>query len=267
MRIFLLLLCCFWFSVVLAEDEEQLPVELRLRKLENTIETINPLELYKLIDNLNKRINELQGEVDLLQHQIEQQQTSINTLESNQGLLITQTQSLTSDRTESTGNVIVNTEPSITEESPDQNPIPESVIIEDSPEEDPEARNQYQAAFQLLKESRYQDATNAFTQFLQNYSRGEYADKAQYWIGEIHYIQQDFSSAITAYQTHLENFPQSPKRSQSKLKLANSYIETNQLERANQTLEQILDEFPGSSAARAATETLRDLSLTNTPSE
>ena len=42
-------------------------------------------------------------------------------------------------------------------------------------------RDNYQAAFELLKEERYEPAAMAFQQFLVTYPDSELADNAQYW--------------------------------------------------------------------------------------
>ena len=51
---------------------------------------------------------------------------------------------------------------------------------------------EYQAAFNQLKEGRYDEAAAAFTKFLANHHDHELASNAQYWIGEVHYVKREY---------------------------------------------------------------------------
>ena len=69
-----------------------------------------------------------------------------------------------------------------------------------SPEDEKAA---YDQAFQALKELRYADAAEDFRSFLDRYPNSEYADNAQYWLGESYYVTRNYEIALTAFQTLL----------------------------------------------------------------
>ena len=61
-------------------------------------------------------------------------------------------------------------------------------------------RDNYQAAFELLKEQRYEPAAMAFQQFLVTFPDSELADNAQYWLAESHYVTQKFDEALAEFE-------------------------------------------------------------------
>jgi TolA-binding protein len=73
-------------------------------------------------------------------------------------------------------------------------------------------RQAYERAFELLKQGRYDLAVAAFKAFVQSYPNGQYADNAQYWLGEANYVQRQFKDALKEFQAVVNNHPSSPKR-------------------------------------------------------
>src|SRR5690606_6789529 len=56
-------------------------------------------------------------------------------------------------------------------------------------------QQQYDAAFALMKQGRYEEAAQRFREFIARNPRGALADNAQYWIGEAAYVTRDFRTA------------------------------------------------------------------------
>ena len=54
----------------------------------------------------------------------------------------------------------------------------------------------YQSAFDLLRALRYEKATQAFRQFLNDYPEGRYAHIAQYWLAETSYHTRKYDIAV-----------------------------------------------------------------------
>ena len=69
----------------------------------------------------------------------------------------------------------------------------------------------YDKAFQALKELRYADAAEGFQVFVEKYPDSEYADNAQYWLGESYYVTRNYDIALVAFQRLIDRFPDSPK--------------------------------------------------------
>ena len=77
----------------------------------------------------------------------------------------------------------------------------------------------YQAAFGLLKDSQYDRAITAFQSFLVSYPNSPLADNAQYWLGEAYYVNKSFPEALSAFQRVAERYPQSRKLPDALLKI------------------------------------------------
>lgn len=122
-------------------------------------------------------------------------------------------------------------------------------------------RANYQAAFDLLKSGQYEKATAAFQQFLTAFPASPLADNAQYWLGESYYVTQNYPIALDAFQNLLAQFPDSGKAPDALLKKGYCQIEMKQIGMGEQTLQQVIDQYPGSDAAGLAQNRLRELSM------
>jgi tol-pal system protein YbgF len=119
----------------------------------------------------------------------------------------------------------------------------------------------YQAAFELLTQRRYDEARNAFRTFLEKYPEGRYADNAQYWLGEANYVARDFDLALADFKQVLQRYPDSPKVPGATLKIGYIQFEKQQLVDARKTLQRLVQRYPDTSAARLAQEFLRKKGL------
>jgi len=117
----------------------------------------------------------------------------------------------------------------------------------------------YQQAFDLLQRGQFDNAIPAFNSFVKQSPTGDYADNAQYWMGEAYYAKRDFVGALAAFKKLVDNYPDSPKKSHALLKIGFSYDELGDKISARQTLEQLRKEFPNTNPARLAEERLKKL--------
>ena len=117
-------------------------------------------------------------------------------------------------------------------------------------------RASYQAALELLRQGRYDQAETAFTQFLADFPQSELADNAQYWLGETHYVNREFEAALAAFQVVLERFPNSRKTPDALLKAGFCQYELQQWDDARASLEAVVERFPDSTASRLASQRL-----------
>jgi tol-pal system protein YbgF len=115
----------------------------------------------------------------------------------------------------------------------------------------------YREAFAMLKAGQYEQSIAAFNAYLQQYPASQYADNAQYWVGEAYYVMRQFEPAIEQYQRLVQNHPDSKKRSHAMLKIAYSYYELGLTEQAASVLTDLKSRFPASAAARLADERLQ----------
>jgi tol-pal system protein YbgF len=119
----------------------------------------------------------------------------------------------------------------------------------------------YNQAFSLLKAGRYDEAIAAFNGYLVEYPNSEYADNAQYWLGEAYYVTRQFEPAIAEYRKLIQAFPQSTKVAHAQLKIGYAYHELGQIEAAKAQLEQLAAASPGTTTARLAEKRLQDIRL------
>ncbi len=126
----------------------------------------------------------------------------------------------------------------------------------------PEAEKQaYDSAFQALKELRYADAASAFTAFLNRYPGSEYADNAQYWLGESYYVTRNYELALEAFEGLQQRFPDSSKSGDALLKIGYTHYELKNWDLARAALSQVQEQYPDTSLARLAESRLRSMRL------
>ncbi len=80
---------------------------------------------------------------------------------------------------------------------------------------------------------------------------------AQYWLGEAHYAQLDFRTALTEFQRVLDDYPRSNKIPDALLKIGYSHDELGNTDSARQALLRVVREFPDAAAADLANGRLR----------
>jgi len=119
----------------------------------------------------------------------------------------------------------------------------------------------YDMAFQALKELRYADAAEDFQSFLEQYPSSEYADNAQYWLGESYYVTRNYDIALTAFQTLLDRYPDSPKGPDALLKVGYTHYELEQWDSARAALTQVQESYPDTTLSRLAENRLRSMRM------
>lgn len=119
----------------------------------------------------------------------------------------------------------------------------------------------YQAAFNLLRKGKYDMAKSGFTEFVKTHPKSDYADNAQYWLGEVNYVQRNFENALAEFNKVLTIYPDSSKASDAMLKIGLSHYEMENWEKASSTFNQIVKKYPNTSAAQLAEKRLKTITL------
>nr|VFJ69547.1 MAG: tol-pal system protein YbgF [Candidatus Kentron sp. FM]VFJ70601.1 MAG: tol-pal system protein YbgF [Candidatus Kentron sp. FM]VFK18312.1 MAG: tol-pal system protein YbgF [Candidatus Kentron sp. FM] len=117
----------------------------------------------------------------------------------------------------------------------------------------------YQVAFALLKKGDYKKAITALGVFLEKYPHGQYADSAQYWLGETYYVTQQYRSALKAFRQFLDKYPSSSNFIDGLLKIGYIQHELGRKTKARQTLTDLIERYPGTTEAHLAKERLRKI--------
>lgn len=110
----------------------------------------------------------------------------------------------------------------------------------------------YDRAFDLLKQSRYEEAIAAFKEFQTRYSRSSLADSAQYWIAEARYVNRAYDAALHEYSTLIQRYPQSKRLPDAMLKVGYIHFDNEQWQQARRALNAVVIRYPGTRVAVSA---------------
>lgn len=214
-------------------------LERRLQSIERVVKNQSLINLTQQVSATERRGDELQGRVEQLEHHSE------NTVERQRQLYIdidTRIQELeTAVRARNSVSVMDGGTL-----RPGQLPMPGG-----------SDRDNYQAAFELLKEQRYEPAALAFQQFLVTFPDSELADNAQYWLAESHYVTQQFDKALKEFEIVIGKFPSSRKVPDALLKMGYCNYELQLWDAARGSLSRVQSEYPETTAARLAGQRLQ----------
>ena len=218
-------------------------LEARLIRIERVIENQSLIELAAQVDQLEGETRALRGEIETLAFQSEnaanrQRDLYVDVDGRLQQLEQTQAQ------------LAADPPPVAVSGLPDEEPAPVRPVLPGSDQDN------YQAAFDLLRDARYQESATAFEQFLAVFPSSPLADNAQYWLAETYYVQRQFTTALPAFQKVVEEYPQSSKLPDALLKIGFCNYELEEWGEAQDALQRVAREFPATTAARLATQRL-----------
>jgi len=237
--------------------------------------------------NLVIQVQQLQDEVRMLRGMIEDQGIQLESLNNRQrDQYLDLDQRITALRgsspapmvsgspavTTGTRTAPVAAQPAVREDLPDVRPAldtPSSVTAIATPDTQARAlpsspeveKAAYDEGFQSLKELKYADAAQQFSAFVSQYPDSEYADNAQYWLGESYYVTRNYDIALEAFQKLLSSYPDSPKVSDALLKIGYTHYELKQWDQARAALVQVQEQYPDTTLARLAGSRLRSMKL------
>ena len=117
----------------------------------------------------------------------------------------------------------------------------------------------YRRALDLLRTGRHDEAVAAFRAFVRKHPQHDYADNAQYWLGECFYDRQDYPAALREFRRVVEQFPTGNKAPDALLKVAFSHLALGQDRPGRIALTEIVRNHPRHSAAGLAAAKLAEL--------
>jgi tol-pal system protein YbgF len=221
------------------EDDRLDRIESRLEQVERLVESDSLMDLAAQLDEVQAEVRGLRGEIESLQHEMG------GVRERQREIYLDVDRRLRRLEVGGAGDV-----------------VPEVALDDDTPLHDSGAdpRADYEEAFGLLREGRYDAAGEAFEAFLGDHGDSDLAANARYWLGEVHYVTRDFEQAATEFQRVLDDHPGSGKTADARLKLGFAYYELERWSDAREALERVRSDFPDSSAARLAGNRLNRMS-------
>ena len=214
-------------------------LERRLQGIERVVQNQSLVNLTQQVNSVERRGDEIQGRVEELEH------SSESTSERQRQLYV----DLDTRMQELEASVRAGNSVSVMDGgtlTPGQLPMPGG-----------SDRDNYHAAFELLKEQRYEPAALAFQQFLVTFPDSELADNAQYWLAESHYVTQQFDQALSEFEVVIETFADSRKVPDALLKVGYCNYELKRWDDARGSLTRVQKDYPETTAARLAGQRLQ----------
>lgn len=122
-------------------------------------------------------------------------------------------------------------------------------------------RKAYMTARDLLLDRKFDQAGDSFRQYLNDYPAGQFRDWSWFWLGKIALskAEPDTKTAEQAFQTVVNDFPQSTKVPSALYQIAILEANTGDTSRARVTLNKLVKQFPESSEAPLAKDMLEQL--------
>lgn len=120
----------------------------------------------------------------------------------------------------------------------------------------------YRAAYAKLMSGRAEEAEGEFRAFVKKWPRHDYADNAQYWLGESFYARKDFPSAAPEFQSVVVRWPSGNKAPDALLKLGYCLLALGETQKGREVLLQVVEHYPRTDAAHLAERRLAEQSET-----
>ena len=91
-----------------------------------------------------------------------------------------------------------------------------------------------------------------FNTYLRGFARTDYADDAQWYVGECYQQEGKFTEAIDAYNRVISNYPKGDRVPDAYYKRGIAFSQLGQTDRAVESLEALMKTFPDHDMARLA---------------
>lgn len=118
----------------------------------------------------------------------------------------------------------------------------------------------YREAQNELRAGHHDAAEKMFRDFVKRFAHHDYADNAQYWLGECFYARKRYAEAAGEFQMVLATYPTGNKAPDAMLKLAYCLIAMGDESRGRDMLGKLPEAYPRTEAARLAAEKMAELS-------
>ncbi len=116
--------------------------------------------------------------------------------------------------------------------------------------------DEYQAAFALIRERKFDEARDALLLFAQRYPNGKLKADAQFWLAQVYDAQGKAELAMSAFTRLLTEHPDYRRAQQARLKLGGLQLANGFDEDGKITLGQLIEQAPDSSEASQARDLL-----------
>ncbi|MFF7707981.1 tol-pal system protein YbgF [Pseudomonas sp. NPDC007930] len=210
-------------------------------------------ELFMQLQRMQEDIASLRGQVEVQQNQIQQMKQEAldryKDLDSRIGAgAAAQQPAMPADNSQANGAINAGGAPAAADNQASAQPPASG----GEPADPAKEKLYYDAAFDLIKAKDFDKASQAFTAFLRRYPNSQYAGNAQYWLGEVNLAKGDLQGAGQAFAKVSQAYPKHPKVPDSLYKLADVERRLGHTDRVKPILQQVVNQYPGTSAATLA---------------
>lgn len=208
-------------------------------------------EIVYQLQVLQQDLQDLRGKVEDLQHQIKQIQS---TQQSRYLDLDKRIQNLQQQVAQGGGAANSQTPASGGSEIADVNK--EAPVSSGSTSE----KSLYEKALDLIRKRQYQDSIKQLQAVISQYPNGDLTANAYYWLGEVYAAlpSPDYEKSRQALAQVTTYFPKSRKVPDAMYKLGKVYFMMGDCKRSQDTLNQVVKNYPGKSVAKLAESFLHD---------
>ena len=233
----------------------------------------------------NKRIEQLQAEVQQLTGKVDEQAFRIEELKKQQKTMYSdfdeRLQSLENktsgvDATGAEAAASVDAATTSAEETPVPAevpaPAPEAAVPSATPVEAPTPASTpaetdasspeklaYDQAYSELRKGHTNQSIEQFNAYITNYPDSSLASNAQYWLGEAYRVNQDNDAARKAFNDVIDKYPTSAKVPDALLSLGTIELEQKNVDKAREYLTRVQTDYPKTASAQKAAKKLQKL--------
>ena len=204
-------------------------------------------QLENQIAEMDRKIEDLNHKLSVMQFMVDSHQKSIKTLESSQDEISAKQTAATkveASKIPSKSAIKQASAPKTGKQTP---------ILSES------AEMLYNQALSIYKQKDYKKAASLFQAVAENYPGHELSDNSLYWVGECFYAQKDYKGSIVAFKEVINKYPKGSKAPDALLKVGYSYLALGDKTNAKSFLKKVVKQYPFTPAGTKAGEMLKKI--------
>ena len=120
----------------------------------------------------------------------------------------------------------------------------------------------YSNALRDINGKHYDLATQEFQDYMKYYGDTDLASNAQFYLGEVAFMQNQFQAALDAYNRVIENYPKSFKTASARMRKGFCLAELGQKASAVRELRAVVRLYPGTDEAKRSAAKLKEMGAT-----
>lgn len=226
-----------------------LPLAQRVTVLERQVNNLT--QLVQQMNSLQQQVQTLSGQLDVEKHNLKTLQDQMRS----QYADLDQRLSARAPKTATIANVNNQAAtPATTDNDATSNNVQAAANTDQSA---------YQAAFALLKNKQYPQATAAFRKFIKQYPTSTNTVNAYYWLGQLYLLQGLPNKAIAQFQYIIKQHANDPKVPDTMVQLGLAYYAKGSTKLAVDELKKVQLQYPNTAAANLAKSRLQKIQQFN----